>query len=66
MEKKLTPQEQAGKELAEQITPLVKELQELGLRRGNGVTLEKNEYIGERSREIEQEVSKLKSTKNNK
>ena len=61
MEKKLTPQEIAEQELAAKITPLVKELQELEFRRGNGVTLENNDYIGDRSRELEAEVRKLKS-----
>jgi molybdopterin-biosynthesis enzyme MoeA-like protein len=61
MEKKLTQQEQAEKDLADKITPLVKELQELEFKRGNGVTLEKNEYIGDRTQEIEKEASKLKS-----
>lgn len=65
MEKKLTPKEIAEQELADKITPIIKELQELEFRRGNGVTLQKNEYIGNRTAELESELSQLKKGQNN-
>ena len=61
MEKKLTPQEQAEQEFADKINTLMKERLELEFKRGNGVTLEKNKYIGDRSREIEADITKLKT-----
>ncbi len=63
MEKKLTPQELAEQELADKIKPLIKELQELEFRKGNGVTLQKSEYIGDRTAELEAELSRLKKQK---
>jgi len=47
--------------LASQIKPLVDEIRALEEKRGNGVTLDKNEYIGDRTRDLEQEISKIKS-----
>lgn len=62
-ENKLTPEEKAEQELADKLKPLFEERFALDLKRGNGVTLEKNEYIGCRTREIEEELSMLKSKK---
>lgn len=64
MSKELTPQEKAEQELAEKIAPLIKEIIELESKRGNGVSLDKNEYIGDRLADIEKELSQLKSTPN--
>jgi molybdopterin-biosynthesis enzyme MoeA-like protein len=64
MSKELTPQEIEEQKLADQMEPLFKERFELELRRGNGVTLEKSEYIGDRTRDIEKELSQLKSKVN--
>lgn len=59
--KELTPEEKAEQELADKITALIKERTELDLKRGCGVSLDKNEYIGNRQRDIEDELSRLKS-----
>ena len=64
MSKELTPEEKAEQELAEKITALIKERTELEFRRGNGVTLGKNDYIGDRLSDIEKELCKLKSKPN--
>jgi uncharacterized protein YjbK len=61
MENKLTPEQE--KEMADKISALVKERAELDLKRGNGVSLDKNEYIGERQAEIEEELKQLKKPK---
>lgn len=61
MEKELTPQEKAEKELADKIKPIIDEINALGLKRGGGVTLEKNQYIGERGRELEETLDKLQA-----
>jgi hypothetical protein len=63
MEKKLTPEEIAEQELADKMKPLFEERFALELNRGNGVTLEKSEYIGYRTREIEEELGRLKTPK---
>lgn len=63
MEKKLSQQEIDEQELADKITPLLKERMELDFKRGNGVTMEKNKYIGKRTSEIEAELNKLKTIK---
>ena len=60
MKKELTPQEKAEQELADKIIPLVNEQQELYFKRANGVSLKKNEYIGERMADLEAEENKLK------
>lgn len=64
MSNELTPEEKAEQELADKILALVKERTELDFRRGNGVSLDKNEYIGNRQAEIEKELSTLKSKTN--
>lgn len=64
MSKELTPEEKAEKELADKFKELIKERTELDFKRGNGVTLGKNEYIGDRQAEIEKEITKLKQTTN--
>ena len=61
MSNELTPEEKAEQELADKILALVKERTELDFKRGNGVSLDKNEYIGDRLSEIEKELSQLKS-----
>lgn len=61
MSKELTPQEKEEQELAEKFKALIKERAELDLKRGCGVSLDKNEYIGDRRAEIEKEIIKLKS-----
>lgn len=61
--KKLTQQEVEEQELAAKLAPLFKEKFALDLNRGNGVTLEKSEYIGYRTRELEEEISRLKTIK---
>lgn len=58
-----TPQEKEEQELADKIKPLLEERLALELKRGAGVTLEKGGYIGDREREIEEELSKLKTPK---
>lgn len=63
MNKELTPEEKAEQELAEKISALVKERIELEFKRGNGVSLDKNDYIGDRLSDIEKELSQLKSPK---
>lgn len=60
MAKELTPEEIAEQELADKITPLFKEMQELEFRKRNGVTLEKNQYIAERTQELDYEIKQLK------
>lgn len=62
MKKELTPEEKAEQDLADKINPLLKERLELELKRGNGITLEKGGYISERERDIEKELSQLKTT----
>jgi hypothetical protein len=64
MSKELTPEEKAEQELADKISPLIKERQELEFKRGNGVSLDKNEYIGDRLEDIEKELSRLKKKPN--
>ncbi len=66
MEKKLTQKEIEEQELADKIRPLIEERNALEFNRGNGVTLKKNEYIGDRTAEIESELSKLKTSKKDK
>lgn len=63
MEKKLSQQEIEEQELANKLTPLFKERFALDLRRGEGITLEKNSYIGYRTKEIEEEIGRLKTPK---
>jgi molybdopterin-biosynthesis enzyme MoeA-like protein len=46
-------------ELADKINA---EILALDLKRGNGITLEKNEYIGDRTRELNEQLAKLKTT----
>lgn len=58
--KEIEKQEQ---ELADKIKPLINERRALEEKRGNGVTLHKNEYIGDRLRDIEKEIGKLKTQK---
>lgn len=60
MDKELTPQEKEEQELADKLKALIKERAELDLKRGCGVSLHKNEYIGDRQAEIEKEITKLK------
>jgi hypothetical protein len=61
LSKEPTPQEKAEQEMADKITALVKERTDLDFKRGNGVSLDKNEYIGDRQADIEKELSQLKS-----
>lgn len=63
MNKELTPQEKAEQELADKIKPLIEERFALDMKRQNGITLEKDHYIGNRQREIEDELCQLKSKK---
>lgn len=58
-----TDNELSEQELADKINSLFKERFALEEKRGNGVTLEKGSYIGDRTREIEKELSQLKSPK---
>lgn len=58
MEKQLTQQEE--KELASKIQKVIAEYDQ---KRGCGVTLEKNQFIGYRQDELEEELSKLKTKK---
>lgn len=60
MSKELTPEEKAEQELADKISVLAKERIELEFKRRNGVSLDKNEYIGNRLADIEKELSQLK------
>jgi hypothetical protein len=64
MSKEQTPEEKAEQELADKIAPLIKERMDLEFKRGNGVSLDKNEYIGDRLTDIEKELSQLKSKPN--
>lgn len=59
-----TPEEKAEHELADKIAPLIKERMELEFKRGNGVSLDKNEYIGDRLADIEKELTQLKTKPN--
>lgn len=52
--------DKAEQELADKIAPLIKEITELDFRRGNGITLKKNDYIGDRQRELEAQIAQLK------
>lgn len=61
MSNELTPQEKVEQELADKFKALIAERTELDFRRGSGVTLGKNEYIGDRQAEIEKEITKLKT-----
>lgn len=63
MEKELTPEEKAEQELADKIKPLIEERLALELKRGNGVTLDKNYYIGGRTEEINNQLKELKKPK---
>lgn len=63
MEKELTPEEKAEQELADKIKPLIEERIGMDMNRQNGITLEKDQYIGARTKEIEEELSRLKSEK---
>lgn len=55
-----TQKEIEEQELADKLKPLFEERFALDLKRGNGVTLEKGGYIGDRTKEIEEEIAKLK------
>lgn len=61
MENNAEQPELSEQELADKIQALVKERFLLEERRGNGITLEKNEFIGDRYGDIEAELSQLKS-----
>jgi uncharacterized protein YjbK len=61
MNKDQTPEEKAEQELAEKFKALIHERTELDLKRGCGVSLDKNEYIGDRQAEIEKEIEQLKT-----
>lgn len=50
-------------ELADKFKALISERTELDFRRGCGVSLDKNEYIGDRQAEIEKEIEQLKNPK---
>lgn len=63
MSKELTPEEKAEQELADKIKPLIEERFALDMKRQNGITLEKNHYIGDRQRDIEKELEQLKAKK---
>lgn len=58
MENKLTEQE-----LADKITSLIKEKQELEFNQQTGVTLEKSHYAEDRVEDINKELSQLKTVK---
>lgn len=60
-ENKLSPKQIKELALANKIKPLVNELMALCEKRGSGITLEKNAYIGERSKELEGEIDRLKA-----
>jgi hypothetical protein len=64
MSKEPTPEEKAEQELADKFQALLKERTELDLKRGCGVSLAKNEYIGDRQAEIEKEIGQLKNKPN--
>lgn len=53
--------EKEEQELAGKINLLFTERFALDLKRGNGVTLEKDGYIGDRTSEIEEQIGRLKS-----
>lgn len=55
--------ELAEQELADKIKPLIAEKIALEFNRGNGITLEKNDYVGDRLADIEKELGKLKTEK---
>jgi hypothetical protein len=61
-EEKLTPEQQ---EMIEKINAKISELKKedfaIDMERSKGVTLERNEFLGSRQREIEAEIGKLKS-----
>jgi hypothetical protein len=61
--KKLTLEEIAEQELADKIKSISKEIFGLDLNRGCGVTLKKSEYIGDRTRELYEEMGRLKTPK---
>ena len=61
MEKKLTQKEIEEQELAGKVLQLLVEKTALSSKMSNGVTLEKSWYIGDRSKEIEKELSELKT-----
>lgn len=65
MSKELTPQEEQEivNKMNEKISELEKESAEIDYCRGKGVTLDKSIDLGERQREIEKELSQLKSTR---
>jgi hypothetical protein len=63
MEKELTPEDKSEQELADKINGLLKEKFGMDLNRGCGVTLEKSHYIGDRTREIDEELKQLKTPK---
>lgn len=61
--KEETPQEIAERELADKIKPLLAEIADFENKRGCGVTLEKNQYIGMAIKETEKEIEQLKTPK---
>jgi hypothetical protein len=54
-------QEKEEQELADKMAPLFEERFALELRRGEGVTLKKNEIIADRLAEIENDLCRLKT-----
>lgn len=65
MKEAMTPEEE--QQMAEVIKAKISELQKedvaIDMERGKGITLERNEFLGNRQLEIEAELSQLKSKK---
>lgn len=61
MSKELTPEEKAEQELADKVKVLIEEKIGMDMNRQNGITLEKDQYIGARTKEIDEELGKLKT-----
>lgn len=64
MKEEITPEQQ---EIIDAVNAKIKELQKedfaIDMERGKGVTLDRNEFLGSRQRDIEAELGELKTEK---
>lgn len=66
MKETLTPEEQEMLDkINAKISELNKEDRAIDMERGKGITLDRNEFLGSRQRDIEAELGQLKSEKRN-
>jgi hypothetical protein len=55
--------EQEDQELADKIKPLIDEIKALEEKRNGGISLKKNDYVGDRLRDLDAEIGRLKTPK---